>query len=227
MCGRFTIISDPVTYQLEFDIQMDNAARNTWQSRYNVSPSQPIPVVHNAPNPSLRLMRWELIPNWSTNRDGKFNLINVRAETIREKIYFRKLVEQGKRCLILADGFYEWQSPERKGMPKTPFYFHLKSGKPFAIAGVWENSRAADDQIIQTCAIITCPPNPLVKAIHNRMPVMLEPSTSKEWLNQNPIEQLLSMLQPYPAASMQVFPVSRMVNNSKSDNPACILPAEQ
>jgi putative SOS response-associated peptidase YedK len=226
MCGRFTIISDPVTYQLEFDIKIDNNTKHVWKRRYNVSPSQSIPVVHNAPRHDLHLMRWGLIPNWSSNRSGKINLINVRAETIREKIYFRKLVEQGKRCLILANGFYEWQSPAHKGMPKTPYYFQLKDGKPFVFAGVWEESRTENAQTAQTCAIITCPPNALVSSVHNRMPVMLNASGGREWLAQNSTRQLLSLLKPYPADAMQAYPVSRMVNSPQTDEPACILPLE-
>ena len=226
MCGRFTIISEPVAYQLEFDIKIDNTIKNIWKRRYNVAPSQSIPVVHNAPEHDLRLMRWGLIPNWSNNRSGKISLINVRAETIREKIYFKRLVEQGKRCLILADGFYEWQDPERKGMPKTPFYFKLKSGKPFVFAGIWEENRTADAQLAQACAIITCPPNSLVSPVHNRMPVMLDAPDGKEWLGQNPTEQLLALLKPYPAETMQAYPVSRMINSPQTDDPACILPVE-
>lgn len=226
MCGRFTIISDPVAYQIEFDFQMDADSRKTWKARYNVAPSQPIPVMQQEQKRSMSLMQWGLIPNWTSNRDAKFNLINVRTETVREKAYFKRLVEQGKRCLILADGFYEWQKPESKGMPKTPFYFQRKDNKPFAFAGVWESSQMPDNQIINTCAILTCPPNTLVSPVHNRMPVMLDPISGLEWIGQNPTDQLLALLKPYPAEAMHAFSVSRLVNNPRSDSPACILPAD-
>lgn len=226
MCGRFTIISDPVAYQIEFDFSMSNDQKTDWSARYNVAPSQSIPVVLQEKERSLSLMQWGLLPNWPSNRDGKFNLINVRAETVREKAYFKRLVEQEKRCLILADGFYEWQKPEVKKSPKIPYYFQRKDNKPFAFAGIWETSLTPDDQKINTCAIITCPPNNLVAPVHNRMPVMLDPASGLEWLGQNSLEHLLSMLKSYPAEEMQTFPVSRLVNNPRSDSPACILPAE-
>lgn len=226
MCGRFTIISDPVAYQIEFDFKMGAESKANWKARFNVAPSQPIPVVQQKEERTLSLMQWGLIPNWPSNRDGKFNLINVRSETVREKAYFKGLVEKEKRCLILADGFYEWQKPPVKKSPKIPYYFQRKDGRPFAFAGVWENSLTPDDQKINTCAIITCPPNDLVAPIHNRMPVMLDPASGLKWLGQTSLEQLLSMLKPFPADEMQTFPVSRLVNNPRSDDPACIQPVE-
>ncbi len=226
MCGRFTIISDPVAYQIEFDFEMGAEGKAGWKSRYNVAPSQSIPVVLQDQERMLNLMQWGLIPNWPSNRDGKFNLINVRAETVRGKAYFKKLVEEDQRCLILADGFYEWQKPQIKKTPKIPYYFQRKDSRPFAFAGVWENSLTPDEQEIKTCAIITCPPNNLVAPIHNRMPVMLDPASGLEWLGQTSLDKLLAMLKPFPAGEMQTFPVSRLVNNPRSDDPACIQPAE-
>ncbi len=221
MCGRFTIISDPVAFQMEFDIQFKSEDKQNWKQRYNVSPSQIIPVINNDPEHSLSWMLWGLNPVWA-----KFNLINIRSETIREKTYFKKLLEQGKRCLIPADGFYEWQTPQEKKAPKVPYYFHLKDRKPFAFAGIWEPGHTAEQQAINTCAIITCPPNPLVGSYHNRMPVMLDAETSRQWLGQNPLSQLLSLLAPYPAERMGAYAVSRLVNNPKADQPECILPAD-
>jgi putative SOS response-associated peptidase YedK len=226
MCGRFTIISDPVAYQIEFDFKMSDESKIAWKARYNVAPSQPIPVVLQDQEHRLDLMQWGLIPNWPSNRNGKINLINVRAETVREKAYFKGLAERKKRCLILADGFYEWQKVQGKDMPKTPYYFQRKDGKPFAFAGLWETSPMPDNRQVNTCAIITCPPNSLVAPVHNRMPVMLEPAAGLEWLEQTDIQRLLALLAPYSAEEMQTFPVSRLVNNPRADDPACILPAE-
>jgi len=224
MCGRFTIISDPVAYQMEFDIQMDGDIKKNWKPRYNVAPSQPIPVVKREPIHTVNMMQWGLVPNWSGSQAAKFNLINVRAETINEKIYFKRLVQQGKRCLILASGFYEWQKPESKGTPKTPYYFSLRDDKPFAFAGIWESARGADEQPA-TCAIITCAPNALVQPVHERMPVMLDAATSRDWLGESPLDQLLALLAPFPAERMAARPVSLLVNSPQAEGPQCILPA--
>ena len=225
MCGRFTIISNPVVYQMEFDIKLDEDIKQEWKQRYNVAPTQSIPVLESGAARSVSMMQWGLLPIWAARNKKPFSLINVRAETIREKPYFKGLVERGKRCLIFADGFYEWQPPAGKGMLKTPYYFHRKDNKPFAFAGVWESSPSGE-QSLNTCAIITCPPNPLVAEAHNRMPVMLEPAAGREWLAQKPVNDLLAMLAPFPADAMQAFPVGRLVNNPSADSPQCILPAQ-
>ena len=124
-------------------------------------------------------------------------LINVRAETIMEKVTFRKLMQQGQRCLILADGFYEWKTPDQKGSSKTPYYFQLKNEKPFVFAGLWDMGQTPGQEPITTCAILTCAPNGLMSTVHNRMPVIFDASTSWEWLSQKPAAQLLTLLKPY------------------------------
>jgi len=225
MCGRFTIISDPTTYQMEFDIPMDADIKDKWKVSYNISPAQVIPVVTDANKRNIELMQWGLLPTWAKDGRNKVMLINVRAETILEKITFRKLLQQGQRCFILADGFYEWQPSTQKGKPKTPFYFHLKDNKPFAFAGIWEAGKMHENQNIKTCAIITCVPNSLVNMIHNRMPVILDRSSSWEWISQKPIPQLLPLLKPYPEKDMISFPVSSLANNPNSNAPECILSA--
>lgn len=226
MCGRFTIISDPVAYQMEFDIQMDDSVKSAWKPRYNVTPSQPIPVVTTAADRAVSLMQWGLIPAWSGS-PAKFNLINVRAETINEKAYFKRLVQQDKRCLILSSGFYEWQKSTQKSVPKTPYYFSLRENKPFAFAGVWESVRGADEQPAATCAIITCMPNELVRPVHERMPVMLDGESGQAWLGEHPLDQLLSLLAPFPAERMTAHPVGLTVNSPQADGAQCIQPAGQ
>lgn len=225
MCGRFTIISDPNVYQMEFDLPLDVDIKQTWKPRYNVAPSQQVPVVNNAEERGLKLMQWGIIPAWSKDDKGDFRLINIRSETIMEKVTFRKLMQQGQRCIILADGFYEWQKQSGKGKTKIPFYFHLKENKPFAFAGLWGLSRGTDGQTAETCAIITCAPNALVSDVHNRMPVILDAGSGWEWLSREPIPNLLSLLKPYPENEMTAFPVSTVVNNPAADTPECILPA--
>lgn len=224
MCGRFTIISDPITYQMEFNIQMDADIKRKWKVSYNISPTQIVPVVTDANKRSIELMQWGLFPAWAKDGRNKVMLINVRAETILKKTTFRKLLQQGQRCFILADGFYEWQTSTQKGESKTPFYFRLKDNKPFAFAGIWDVGQGREGQNIRTCAIITCTSNSLVNMIHNRMPVILDRSSSWEWISQKPIPQLLPLLKPYPERDMVSFPVSSLVNNPNSNAPECILP---
>ncbi len=227
MCGRFTITSDPTIYQMEFGIDLDNDVKSGWRLRYNVSPTQTIPVVNDSNKRTMELMQWGLVPNWSKDEKNKYRLINVRSETLMEKTLFKKLIQQGQRCFILADGFYEWQTPAQKGKSKTPFYFHLKNNKPIAFAGIWDLWKAPNNQIFETCAIITCVPNSLVNPIHNRMPVILDSTSSWEWLSQKPTLQLLSLLKPYPEIDMVSFPVSQLVNSPNTDVPECILPIDQ
>ncbi|MGV8025626.1 MAG: SOS response-associated peptidase [Anaerolineaceae bacterium] len=227
MCGRFTIVSDAVAYQLEFDIHMDETVKQDWSARYNIAPSQPVPVVKDSLARTLELMQWGLIPVWAKDEKAKMRLINVRAETIMEKVTFRKLMQQGQRCLILADGFYEWKTSDQKGGSKTPYYFHLKNEKPFVFAGLWDMGQAPGQEPITTCAIITCAPNGLMSTVHNRMPVILNTSTGWEWLSQEPTAQLFSLLKPYPENEMVAYPVSALVNNLTADAPECIQPVGQ
>ena len=227
MCGRFTIISDPVAFQLEFDLSFEPTTQQNWKPRYNVTPTQLIPVVDNPQERKLDLVQWGLLPVWVKDKKDSFRLINVRSETILEKSSFRRLMQKGQRCLIMADGFYEWQASGQTKGPKTPFYFHLKNKKPFAFAGLWDINSLPDGQTAKTCAIITCAPNKLVSAVHNRMPVILNADTGWEWLNSQPTPQVLSLLQPFPESKMEAYPVSPLVNNPANDQPECILPAKK
>ena len=227
MCGRFTIISDPVAFQLEFDLPVAESQQPDWQPHYNVSPTQLIPVVDNARERKIARMQWGILPVWAKEKKDSYRLINIRAETILEKVTFRKIMEKGRRCLILADGFYEWQAPAQGKGPKTPFYFHLKERKPFAFAGLWDYSQLPDGQSAPTCAIITCAPNSLVSPVHNRMPVMLDAQKGWAWMADQPAAQLLSLLQPFPAGQMAAYPVSSLVNSPASDAPECILPRQE
>jgi putative SOS response-associated peptidase YedK len=152
-------------------------------------------------------------------------MINARGETVAEKPAFRAAFKQ-RRCLVLADGFYEWQATG-KGRHKQPLYFHLQDGKPFALAGLWERWQNADT-VLTTCTIITTAANELLRPIHERMPVIVPPEAYSQWLDpavtqREPLEALLT---PFPADAMTGYPVSRTVNNVRNDSPACIAPAE-
>ena len=221
MCGRFTLFVDPKDLMEAFP---GFATPVEWTPRYNIAPSQPVAVIANNGKNQIEFFRWGLIPSWAKDPKIGNRMINARAETVAEKPSFRAAYRR-RRCLVLADGFYEWRK-EPGQRAKTPMYIRLRSGQPFAFAGLWETWRAPDDQTILSCNIITTTPNALVERIHNRMPVILEPQAYDLWLDpteQSP-EQLGVWLKPYPAAQMTAYPVSRLVNSPSNDSPDCIAP---
>jgi len=223
MCGRFTLATTLEALRAAFP---DFVMPDTWTPRYNIAPSQPIPVVPNDGQEKVEFFRWGLIPHWAGDPKIGNRMINARAETVAEKPSFRDAFRQ-RRCLILADGFYEWRKqPGRK--TKTPMYLQLKSSEPFAFAGLWERWQAPGADPIQSCTIITTTPNDLVKDIHNRMPVILDPQAYALWLDlsQGHPERLNAWLKPYPASQMTAYAVSTVVNNPRNDSPACIQPVD-
>jgi putative SOS response-associated peptidase YedK len=151
-------------------------------------------------------------------------MINARSETIAEKPSFRGSFKY-KRCLILADGFYEWQK-HLGSKSKIPHFIHMRDGQPFAFAGLWDTWTSNDGSEIRSCTIITTEPNQILNKIHNRMPVILKPETYKDWIHEgeNDPALLMSFLKPYPGEAMEAFPVSTMVNSPQNDSPECVLP---
>jgi len=171
----------------------------------------------------LRWMRWGLIPGWAKDPAIGAGLINVRAETAAEKPAFRAAIRH-RRCLVVADGFYEWQ---HTGRTKQPYFIRLSDDRPFAFAGVWEAWEGAYPTTLETCAILTTGPNELIRPIHDRMPAILSPGDYAAWLDptiEDP-RQVLSLLTPYPSDAMQTHPVSNLVNSPAHDSPQCIEPA--
>jgi putative SOS response-associated peptidase YedK len=221
MCGRFTLTIDPSHLQEAFPWA---SIPNDLKPRYNIAPSQPFAVIPNSGKNTLSIYNWGLIPSWSKDPTIGNRLINARAETLAEKPSFRNAYRR-RRCLIIADGFYEWkQDPTKKN--KIPVYIHLKNGSPFAFAGLWEIWNSPDGSEIRTCAIITTQPNSLMETIHNRMPVILPQDGYQRWLEseeQKP-DQLSDLLVPYPSNEMVAFPISKMVNNTQNDSPDLIIP---
>lgn len=225
MCGRFTLAVDPADLMDAFPGFAPPAEPLT--PRYNIAPSQPVAVVANTGRNAIEMFRWGLIPSWAKDPNIGNRLINARAETLAEKPSFRSAYKR-RRCLILGDGFYEWRKePGRRA--KTPVYVRLKSGEPFAFAGLWEVWRPAGAEALLTCAIITTSPNALVEKIHNRMPVILKPQDYAQWLDpgEQPAERLSKLLGPYPASQMEAYAVSTLVNDPKQDSPACRAPASR
>lgn len=221
MCGRFTLTADP--NQLREAFPWLNVPDGV-QPRYNVAPSQPVAVVPNNGKNQLDFFLWGLIPSWAKDPEIGNRMINARAETLTEKPSFRTAFRR-RRCLILADGFYEWRLvPGQK--VKIPTYIKLQSGTPFAFAGLWESWNSPDGSNILSCTIITAEPNSLVRDIHNRMPVILPRDAYQTWLEpgEPDIEGLKSLLRPYPAEEMTAYPVSRLVNSPANESAECILP---
>ncbi len=219
MCGRFTLTADLSTLQESFPfVEMPEGM----QPRFNVAPSQPVAVVPNDGRNRLDFFVWGLIPSWAKDPAIGNRLINARAETLQEKPSFRTAFRR-RRCLVLADGFYEWKQAE-KG--KTPMYIRLASGKPFAFAGLWESWDAPDGSNVLSCTIITTEPNDLMATIHNRMPVILPEQAYPIWLESGEADtkKLTGLLKPYPAGEMQAYPVSPLVNSPQNDVPELIRP---
>jgi putative SOS response-associated peptidase YedK len=224
MCGRFTLTVDPGQLQEAFpwvDIPDD------FLRRYNIAPSQPVAVVPNDGNNKLDFFNWGLIPFWAKDPKIGSRLINARAETVAEKPSFRGSFKY-KRCLILADGFYEWHK-EPGSKTKIPMFIHLKNKRPFAFAGLWDDWQSSDGSEIRTCTIITTEPNEFMKPIHNRMPVILSPESFDDWLKpgEHDPSLLQSFLQPYADEDMVAYTVSRAVNSPQNDSPECIIAIPQ
>ena len=192
--------------------------------RYNIGPDQVAPVVMIEGRKVLQMMRWGLVPHWARDDAPHRRNINARAETLAEKPTFRDSFKN-RRCLVLADGFYEWRGSERKN-DKTPFRFTLKGGGPFAFAGLWDKWRRPDGSTILSFAIITTEPNELISPIHNRMPVILHQEYEELWLDPSfkDTKELSSVLTPYLSDQMDFYEVSTVVNFPANDKPECIEP---
>ncbi|MFC3883587.1 SOS response-associated peptidase [Bacillus songklensis] len=211
MCGRFSLIVDLPTLQHTFNFEMNEEL----SPRYNIAPGQNILTVLSRGEKRAGIpMRWGLVPFWADDPKIGYKMINARAETVDEKASF-KMPFQRQRCLILADGFYEWK---KEGKEKQPYRFHLRNGKPFAFAGLW-SKWTKQGEPLYTCTIITTKPNEVTREVHERMPVILPDDTYNMWLNLevSDTEFLKSLLLPYPAEEMEVYPVSTLVNSPKND----------
>lgn len=221
MCGRFTLSLSAETLAAFFGVE----EIKDLDTRFNIAPTQNVvAVIKNQNSDRLEIchLHWGLIPSWAKDTSMAAKLINARAETVAEKPAFRVAFKH-RRCLIAADGFFEWQ---KQGTKKQPFYFRVKDGEPFAFAGLWERWSSPDGKEIDSCTILTTTANELVQPVHERMPMILSPEDDDLWLNPqiSTDEQLQPLLKPYPAAAMTVYPVSTKVNNSRYDHPDCIQP---
>lgn len=222
MCGRFTRKEN---FQKMAE-QLGLKILPPWPPRYNIAPSQLVACVRTNPETGdweCIDLKWGLVPSWAKGPAIGNRLINARGETVSEKPAFRRAFRQ-QRCLVLADGFYEWK---REGKGKQPYYVRLQDRRPFALAGLWERWEK-QEPALETCTLITTGPNALMEPIHNRMPVILPERSYASWLDPglNEPAYLKGLLQPYDAEQMETYPVSPLVNNPRNDSPQCIQPLE-
>ena len=219
MCGRYTLTINIQNVAEKFGVDTTSESFQALQNapRYNIAPTQNIVTVLRNGSTHLAELRWGLIPSWAKDASIGSRMINARAETLAEKPSFRGLL-RSKRCLIVADGFYEWKQEHGQ---KTPMYFSLKDHEPFAFAGLWDSWNSPDGEQVRSCTIITTEANTVVAPVHDRMPVILLPEAYDAWLDTGikDDEMLAHWLKPYPADVMAARPVSRLVNNPKYDSP--------
>lgn len=222
MCGRYFLHSD-LDKLTELFGQLDGTI--TLSPRYNIAPTQPVPVVRADAQGRrhIALVRWGLVPSWAREPDTKYSMINARAETVAEKPAFRSAFRY-RRCLIPADGFYEWQ--KTLGGRKQPYCIRHAEDQPMALAGIWETWQAADGSELESCAILVTSANATVAPVHDRMPVIVDPSDFGSWLNrhlQHP-DELEQFLQPAPTDLLRLYPVNTRVNNPQNDSKELIEP---
>ena len=221
MCGRYRLSRRAeilAAYEAEY-------AGVDWDARYNIAPTQTVPVIRQDPNEPIRrasLMRWGLVPSWAKELSIGVRMINARGETAAEKPAFREGLER-RRCLIPADAFYEWQ---RIGKGKQPYCFEMAGQEPFAFAGLWDCWQAPDGTPLETCTILTTTPNQLLADIHDRMPAILPRESYDLWLDPGfqDLAAATKMLRPFDAALMRRYPVSERMNNVANDGPDCSEP---
>jgi len=227
MCGRYSLTTAPEAMRALFDYEnLPNL-----EPRYNIAPTQTVPVVRLADSGrrEIALLRWGLIPRWARDASMAARMINARAETVTEKPAFRDAFAH-RRCLMPADGFYEWRTEDGR---KQPFRIGLKGGGAFAFAGLWESWTAPQDadgavspgETVETVTIITTDANEKLRPIHDRMPVILPPEAYATWLDAHtPANDAKALLRPFPADPMAFYRVSTHVNAVRNDDPDCIAP---
>jgi putative SOS response-associated peptidase YedK len=220
VCGRFTLtVSARVLAEL-FDLD----ELSDFTPRYNIAPTQQVPAIRATDDAGREAFdpRWGLIPSWAKDRKMASRMINARSETVASKPAFRAAV-RSRRCLIPADGFYEWRKIEAA---KQPYLIRFADRRAFGFAGLWERWHEPGGGPVDSCTIITTTPNPLVEQVHDRMPVILDPADYEEWLQPEQLsaDRLSDLLVPCPDEGMEAVPVSTRVNNPRNDDPACLEP---
>lgn len=221
MCGRYTLAADAESIQLAFNLDKASGWR---EPRYNIAPTQQVAVISNRDPRALSFMKWGLAPSWAKDPKIGNRMINARSETAAEKPSFRTAFKR-RRCLIPADGYYEWA---RRGKKKTPMYITHTQRDIFAFAGLWESWKQPDGEWLNTCTILTTEANERIRPIHHRMTVILEPEDYALWLSPGPLERdewLPLMAGPRPD-QLDYYEVSTQVNRPINDNPTLIMPLD-
>src|SRR5215470_18103655 len=224
MCGRYRLSRRKEIIEEHFDTA---AWDDAWLPRYNIAPTQPVPVIRQHPKEPIRQiasMRWGLIPNWATNPSIATGTINAKSETAATKPAFRNPLKF-RRCLIPADAFYEWK---KSGSSKQPFCFEVSEGELFAFAGLWDGWKDSNGNWVKTCSILTTTPNAVTATVHDRMPVILERDCYDVWLNPGvrDVTGVAKLLKPYDASLMRCYPVSIRINHVANDDDECSRPTE-
>ena len=218
MCGRYRLSRRKQIVEEHFDAPGDE----DWGPRYNIAPTQPVPVIRQNPKEPVRelsLMKWGLIPSWAKDASAAASMINARSETAAAKPAFRDALKS-RRCLVPADRFYEWA---RTGKTKQPYCFEVREGELFAFAGLWDRWKDQSGNIVETCSILTTTPNAVTSAVHDRMPVILEPDGYDLWLDPGMKDAgaASELLRPCDARLMRCYPVSTRINSVVNDDEEC------
>ena len=224
MCGRYRLSRRKQMVEEFFETVSDEP---DWTPRYNIAPTQPVPVIRQHPKEPVRqlsLLRWGLIPSWAKDMSGAAMMINARSETASTKPAFRDALNS-RRCLIPADGFYEWQ---KTGKTKQPYCFEVSEGQLFAFAGVWDRWKDPSGNWVKSYAILTTTPNAVTSAVHDRMPAILDPDCYDLWLDpgMHDMDAVSDMLKPFDARLMRSYPVSSRINRVVNDDLECSAPVE-
>jgi putative SOS response-associated peptidase YedK len=219
MCGRYRLSRRKQIIEEYFDSAPWD---DDWSPRFNIAPTQPVPVIRQHPKEPVRqisTMRWGLIPNWAKDPSIATGTINAKSETAATKPAFRDPLKF-RRCLIPADGFYEWK---KVGASKQPYCFEVNDGELFAFAGIWDGWRDSNGNWVKTCSILTTTPNAVTSAVHDRMPVILHPDDYDLWLDpgMNDVQAVSDLLKPYDERLMRCYPVSMRVNHVENDDEDC------
>ncbi len=227
MCGRYRLARSKQLLAEYFDTDFDDL---DWEPRHNLAPTQAVPIVRQmqvAEKPRTTLARWGLIPSWTSDLASSPLMINARAETATNKPSFRDPLQR-RRCLIPADGFYEWARRGAAKKARQPFCFEVGSAEVFAFAGIWDSWRNPQGVVVESCAILTTTANHLLADMHDRMPVILPRERYSRWMDPRiqDSEQVLAMVTPFQASLMRRYSVSTSVNYVANDGPECSAPAE-
>jgi putative SOS response-associated peptidase YedK len=229
VCGRYSNTgakSDELQEELARGLGVEPPQSDRGYQRFNIAPTQEIlAAVEDTDGRRMELLRWGLVPRWASELKIGSRMINARAETLPERPAYRGLVGRARhRCLIVADGYYEWQKPEDPRQPRRPLHFSLADAHPFCFAGLWTTWTAPDGAVVPSCTIITCEANELARPIHERMPVIIaDPDAWEAWLDPElDAAAVGELLRPFAAGRMSVRPANPVVNSARNEGPDCL-----